>query len=228
MSAWSLRQVVESAVKACALVAGTYNAITMDLQTKLTELQRLEAETEKVRGEIYAATHPTAWAPKEYYTMFHILAGMILGIIGAGSSLLFNVIGSLVFGQHPLQLIRVYLTFPLGEAALTLDSGFALASGCCLYLATGAVYGIVFHLVMSRFFAESSAVKRFEVGTAMGVALWLINYYGVLSWLQPALFGGNWIVQLVPWWVAAITHLVFAWTLLLIDRWGHFEAYTPR
>lgn len=199
----------------------------MEANSKIAELHRLEEQAERLRSEIYAETHRKDWAPQGYYTLYHVLAGMILGVIGAGASLLFNVVGSLIFEQYPLQLIRVYLTFPLGEAALTLDSGFVLASGCFLYLCTGAAYGIGFHLVLSRFFAESNGGLRFVVATGMGVALWLINYYGILAWLQPALFGGNWIVTMVPWWVAVLTHLVFAWTMLAIDRWGHFEPYTP-
>jgi hypothetical protein len=200
----------------------------MDRSAKLAELHRVEGEAERIRAELYAETHPTAWAPKDYYTLFHILAGALLGLIGAGASLLFNVVGSLLVGQHPLEIIRIYLTFPLGEPALTIDSGAALAMGCCLYLATGAVYGIAFHLIISRYFNTTAGNKRFIAATVLGLALWLVNYYGVLSWLQPMLFGGNWIIALVPWWVAAVTHLVFAWTMLIIDQWGHFEPYTGR
>ena len=46
--------------------------------------------------------------------------GFLLGLLGAMASLLFNVIGSLVAGKNPLELIRIYLTFPLGEKALRL------------------------------------------------------------------------------------------------------------
>ena len=38
---------------------------------------------------------------------------------GVQDALLVNVIGSLAVGQHPLKLIQVYLTFPLGEKALS-------------------------------------------------------------------------------------------------------------
>jgi hypothetical protein len=41
----------------------------------------------------------------------------------------------------------------------------------------------------------------------------VVNFYLLLSWLQPLLFGGRWIAQLIPWWVAMITHLVFGWTV---------------
>ena len=196
--------------------------------SKLAELHRLELEAERLRSELHVDVAPTAWAPAGYYTAYHILAGSLLGLVGAGASLLFNVVGSLMVGQHALQIIRVYLTFPLGAAALTMDSGAALAIGCCLYLATGSAYGVAFHLILSKFFGSASAGKRFAAATVIGLALWLVNYYGILSWLQPALFGGNWIVQQVPVWVAAATHLVFAWTMLAIDQWGGFEPYSAK
>jgi hypothetical protein len=150
---------------------------------------------------------------------------MVLGFAAAGASLLFNIIASAMFGKHPLELIRVYLTFPLAEKALTLDSGFILAAGCCLYLGTGMIGGIPFHMILSRWFAGSSSGVRFLVATGLGLGVWIINYYAILSWLQPALIGGNWIVQTVPWYVAAATHLVFGWTMLLLDQWGRFVPY---
>ena len=38
------------------------------------------------------------------------------------------------------------------------------------------------------------------------------------------LFGGNWILTMIPFWVAALTHIVFALTMVFIGEWGHFEA----
>jgi hypothetical protein len=149
---------------------------------------------------------------------------MILGFFGAVSSLLFNVVGSALVSQHPLQLIKVYLTFPLGEEAIRMESGLALVIGCGLYLGTGMLFGILFHLVLTRFFSTHSRKKQFAITTLMGVGLWVVNYYALLSWLQPLLFGGSWIVSLIPWWVGALTHLVFAWTMLLIQDWGKFDA----
>jgi hypothetical protein len=145
--------------------------------------------------------------------------------MGATTSLLLNVVGSVLVGQHPLQLIRVYLTFPLGEAALSVDDGLTLAIGCCLYLGTGMLLGIPFHLVLSRMPPGSSFLNRFVVTSVLALAIWIINFYGALSWLQPMLFGGRWIVDLIPWWVAALTHLVFGWTMLIVEPFGRFIPY---
>jgi len=195
-----------------------------DLERIYEEARRLEAE---LAGE-EAARLKATWPPAGYYTPFHVLVGAMLGFVGASSSLLFNVVGSLLSNRHPLELIRVYLTFPLAEQALKMDSGVALGIGTCLYLVTGSGYGVLFHLVMSRWFPKAARGRRFAVATAIGLGLWIVNFYGVLSWLQPMVFGGNWIVRMVPFWVAASTHLVFAWTMLLIEQWGEFIPYSPR
>ncbi len=192
-------------------------------------LSELREEVARLEAQLAPpATTEPSWPPKTYYATYHLLAGMVLGLIGAASSLLFNIVGAAMVGKHPLELIRVYLTFPLGESALTLESGFALAAGCCLYLGTGMFGGIPFHMVLSRWFDRSPGSVRFVVTTVLAIGVWLINYYGVLAWLQPLLIGGNWIVEQVPILVAVLTHLVFGWTLLLVDHWGRFVPPTAR
>ena len=165
------------------------------------------------------------WPPDGYYMLWHILVGMMLGSIGALVSLAANVIGAPLFGERPLQLIRVYLTFPMGERALDAEQGMVVFVGCTLYLVTGALYGVFFHLLMSLFFSEATRSKRFLIGSLVGLGLWIVNFYLILSWLQPLLLGDNWIVRLVPFWVAALTHLAFAWTMLAGELWGQFEPY---
>lgn len=197
---------------------------SMDSDQKIAELRKLRAQVSALEGELASQSSTRAsWAPKTYYTTYHILAGLVLGLIGATASLMFNIVGSAMVGLHPLHLVRVYLTFPLGAKALEVESGFALAAGCCLYLGTGMFGGIPFHLILSRYFPKAKTIVRFMVATALGIGIWIINYYGIIAWLQPALIGGNWIVEQVPVLVAVSTHLVFAWTLLLVDQWGRFE-----
>jgi len=189
---------------------------------KRAELDRLRRQVAQLESDLAVGKGPSDWTPQGYYTTYHILAGMVLGLIAAAVSLIANVIGSAMFGKHPLELIRVYLTFPMGENALEMTSGFALAAGCCLYLATGMIGGIPFHMILSRYFDRSALAVRFAVATVLGLGVWIVNFYGVLSWLQPMLIGGNWIVEKVPWYVAAFTHLVFGWTMLAVDQWGRF------
>jgi len=171
------------------------------------------------------ATEGPDWPPNQYYLLWHVVIGMLLGGFGALVSLLANAAGAPLFGQPALQLVRVYLTFPMGERALVADQGLVLFVGCTLYIVTGALYGIGFHLIMSLRFADASRAKRFVIATMIGIGLWIINFYLILSWLQPVLLGGNWIVRLVPAWVGLSTHLVFAWAMLIGETWGRFEAH---
>lgn len=194
----------------------------MNREERTAELQRLRARIAELEAEAARDETTGQWPPTGYYTAYHLMAGMVLGLIAAAASLLFNIVGSALFGQHPLELIRVYLTFPMGESALTLDNGFALAAGCCLYLGTGMIGGIPFHMVLSRFFADSSWITRFLVCTVLGIGVWIVNFYLVLSWLQPMLVGGSWILNRIPIWVAVSTHLVFGWTMFAVDHWGRF------
>jgi hypothetical protein len=195
----------------------------MDRQAKERELDELRANVRALEREL--AKEEQVWPPRKYYTAYHVLAGFVLGMFGATTSLIFNIVGSLLVGQHPLQLIRVYLTFPLGEAALQTDDNLVLAIGCCLYLATGMALGIPFHYVLSRWLADSTFSTRLVLVSVLGLAVWLVNYYALLSWIQPLLFGGDWIVREIPGWVAAVTHLVFGWTMLLVHPLGLFVPY---
>jgi hypothetical protein len=86
---------------------------------------------------------PQAWQDPGYNAFHYAKVGLLLGILGGCTSLVANVIGSIVWSaisgvsEHPLRLIQVYLTFPLGESALSLNGGIVLALGCVLYLVTG-------------------------------------------------------------------------------------------
>lgn len=207
----------------------------METQSIEEEIQRLKqrvTELEQEKSEILPA--PDAWVPQGHYAAYEAAAGFMLGVFGAVVSLMFNVIGSVVAGKDPLQLIRVYLTFPLGEKALnltqaggqteTVPDGLILALGCCLYLGTGMLLGVPVYMAVNR--SGKGLVPRVAVGVAVSLAIWALNFYGVLSWLQPAFFGGNWITsgEYLPWWVAAATHAVFGATIAVLAPWGEFSS----
>lgn len=198
-----------------------------DLAAKRRRLAELKAEVARLEAEIRTA-ETQRWRGEGYYTAYYATAGFFLGMIAATTSLLVNVVGAPLAGKEPLELIRVYLTFPLGEKALELESGMALTIGCCLYVATGMLFGMVIHLILTRISngrLDYPLKSRLIVTTILGVALWIVNYYGILSWLQPLLFDGRWIVELVPIWVAAGTHLVFAWTMAFVYPLGVYRPY---
>ncbi len=190
------------------------------------ELERLHKRVAELESQVHSI-QPTTWKREQvpFYPTYLAWSGAILGMIGAVGSLLVNVIGSLAVGQHPLKLIQVYLTFPLGEKALAegLDTGIVVAIGCCLYILTGAVLAVPLQLILVRFFAGADVKVRLGVGTIAGLLLWLVNFYVLIAWLQPVLFHGNWIVEQVPPLIGALTHLVFAWIVAILSPWGTFE-----
>lgn len=208
-----------------------------NLQAILQELHELRTRVAQLEVEAEAATEletdriQPQWS-RGFYLTYYATAGFFLGMLAALASLAFNVVGSSLVGQHPLQLIKVYLTFGLGERALDpqLSDGLVLIIGCCLYIATGMFLGIPFQIILTRFANGGGLPARLAIASVVAIAIWLINFYLVLSWLQPMLFGGNWIVdpERLPVWVAVLTHLVFGWTMAIVYPLGKFEPYQAR
>jgi hypothetical protein len=200
-----------------------------DANAKRDELALLRARVEQLQSELSADTLVPQEALSRDYPAYYATVGFALGIFGAAASLLFNVIGSLIAGKNPLELVRVYLTFPLGGQALRLSEhagvrtyavgdGLIIAMGCTLYLATGMLLGVPVTLALAKLTPRGALASRLIVASLAALAIWAVNFYGILSWLQPMLFGGRWIVDnaRLPWWVAAATHLVFGWTIALL------------
>jgi hypothetical protein len=210
--------------------------VTVDVR-KVQELEELRDRVRELELQVESERTAGQWPPKGFYTEYYATTGFILGMFAAAISLLVNVIGAPIAGKSPLELIRIYLTFPLGDTALQLTTtgkdvtvigdGVILAIGCCLYLGTGMLLGIPFFVTLVRLTEGKSTVYRLIVATVLATALWAINFYGILSWLQPLLFGGNWITNpaILPTWVGLATHLVFGWTMALLYPWGRFQAY---
>jgi hypothetical protein len=172
--------------------------MTVDLR-KQQELEELRARLARLEAELAAEAGPGNWPPQGFYLEYYATTGFMLGIFGAMASLLVNVIGD----------------------------GVMLAIGCCLYLVTGMVLGVPFFVALVRFSDGKSLLYRLAVATVLSQVLWLFNFYALLSWIQPAVTGGNWITDpaVLPPWVASVTHLVFGWTLALMYPLGRFQPY---
>ncbi|MCA9081614.1 MAG: hypothetical protein KDA58_13710 [Planctomycetaceae bacterium] len=210
----------------------------MNIESKQQELAELKRRIEQLEAELSpggrASASATAdWPPKDLYTAYYLMVGGMLGIIGAIVSLMVNFVGAPAAGKSPAELVKVYLTFPFGERALDLSAengSLILVFGICLYIATGMLIGIPIYYGMVRMCGKDAPLgKRMIWGSIFSLLVWVVAFYGVLSWLQPLLFNGNWVTDpaVLPPWVAAGTHLVFGWTLALLYPWGQFTPYQP-
>ncbi len=168
--------------------------MAIDLEAKLQELEALKLKVEQLESEILTARSGPGWRATGYYSAYYATSGFLLGSLGAIVSLVFNLIGAPLAGKSPLELIRVYLTFPLGDKALQLTQGqnsFAvndrviIAFGFCLYLATGMLLGIPIYMALAKFAASGGVVKRLIVASIVSLLIWAVMFYGILSWLQP-------------------------------------------
>ena len=127
-------------------------------EAKQVELEQMRQRVAQLERELEGSS--ARWEATEFYTGYYATAGFVLGMFGAATSLLFNVVGSALVQEHPLKLIQIYLTFPLGERALELDGGLALTIGCCLYIATGMVLGVPFHVLRWSAMRSTSRPRR--------------------------------------------------------------------
>lgn len=207
-----------------------------DLEKMQQDVLRLRQQAAEIEAKLLQEAARRPFSLTGFYTMYYMTTGFLLGLIAAAISLLFNIVGATIAGKSPLELIRIYLTFPLGERALqvtgpervfAIDNGVVLAIGVCLYLGTGMLLGVPIHVILARTTAGRSTGVRIAVGILLGLAVWLVMFYGILSWLQPLVCGGNWITNndYLPWWVAASTHAVFGASMGLLYPLGQFVPY---
>lgn len=207
----------------------------MDLPSKQREFEELKRRVAQLEEELSEAQAVKPFRPQGFYAAYYATTGFLLGGVAAVAALGVNMLGAPLAGKHPLELIRIYLTFPLGERALqlaeggqggyALDDNLVIALGVCLYLGTGMLFGSIIQVVLARVAGRARLGARLVVASAVGLGLWLVNFYGVLSWLQPLLFHGNWITDphFLPVWVAAGTHLVFGWMMAVLYPLGEFK-----
>jgi hypothetical protein len=166
------------------------------------------------------------WPPAGFYLTFYIVAGTTIGIVGSVVSFLFHVVGSLLVHQDPLRFLRVYGTVFLGASALTTDDLNFFMLVAIVHFSVGAAAGAVFHVLVSRF-VPARTVVHLGLGVLYGLVMWLVNFYVVIAWLQPRLVGEAFVLQLMPAWIAALTHVIYGVTLGALQPLGRFVPYRP-
>jgi hypothetical protein len=155
-----------------------------------------------------------------------VLAGTIVSIYAALFTFAANVVGASIMGLNPFELLRVYATFFMGGSPIdgAPDIGVVLGMAMGLHLATAAIVGMPLYVVHDALFRRHGFKRRAVHGLWLGIVMWLVNYYALLSWLQPLtlrLIGAPgeaspFILQTMPPWVAALTHICFAEIVLLV------------
>ncbi len=186
-------------------------------------ISELEEQLGGSQARVEAVESP--WPPPGFYFTFYVVVGAILGVLGSLASFLFNVFGSLMIDQDPYRILRVFGTVFLGEEALTTANLNFFMLVAVVHFSVGALAGAVFHVVVNRYFPGKSWGWYIAAGAAYGVLMWIVNFYLVLTWLEPALVGQAFVLEHMPAWVAAATHIVFGVTLGLLQPLGHFTPY---
>jgi len=192
-----------------------------DVAQKRRELEELEARVRKNEREEL----DRYWFPQGFYTAYYILSGLVLGVIASWISLALNVAGAALVGEHPLEILRVYSTILGGAKTAEGSDAVVLMFALGVHTFTGAVCGAPIHVVYSRFFVAVSLGRRVLAGILLGIAMWLVNFYGVLVWLQPLLHHepSSYIVDHMPAWVAVLTHVAFTSSMLALQPLAIFN-----
>lgn len=201
-----------------------------EIEREIAAHRRAIAELESslrasAQAPAVGGAHP--WPPPGFYLTFYVVVGAILGVLGSLASFLFNVFGSLIVDQDPYRILRVYGTVFLGQEALTTDNLNFFMLVAVVHFSVGALAGAVFHVGLNRFFPNASGGMQIGLGAAYGVLMWIVNFYLVLWWLEPALVGRAYVLELMPVWVAALTHIVYGVTLGILQPLGRFTPYSP-
>jgi hypothetical protein len=189
------------------------------------EIEEHRAAIVRLEGQL-GGPLPAAWPPAGFYLTFYVVSGMMIGTLGSLTSFLFHIVGSLIVGQDPLFFLRVYGTVFLGAEALTTDDLNFFMLVAIVHFSVGAVAGAVYHVLINMFVPDRP-LTQIGLGALYGLLMWIVNFYFVLTWLQPRLVGQPYVLELMPAWVAAATHLVYGLTLGVLQPLGRFVPYRP-
>ena len=192
----------------------------------LHAIERHRAAISELEAQLAPEPATAGWPPSGFYLTFYVVAGTIIGILGSLTSFLFNVAGSLLVNQDPLYILRVYGTVFLGAKALTTEDLNFFMLVAIVHFSVGAIAGAVYH-VLVNLFVPDRPLTQIGLGALYGLLMWIVNFYFVLTWLQPRLVGAPYVLQLMPAWVAAATHLVYGLTLGVLQPLGRFVPYRP-
>ena len=155
---------------ACMASERSREQILREIEQHHQAIARLEEE---------AAQSPpvtAAWPPAGFYATYYLVAGLMLGTVGALNSFLFNVIGSFFVHQDPMYILRVFGTFFLGQEALTTDDLTFLMLVLLTHLSIGAAAGALFHMGLNLWWPNLRSFQLLVVAAGFGSSCgWLAS-----------------------------------------------------
>jgi hypothetical protein len=152
----------------------------------------------------------------KWRALYFATIGAFAGYLGSLAILGADIAGAKLMGFAPFMFLRYYATIRDGPAALLMTSRSFLLNAILMHLAVGSALGAVFVLLVS-----GRDIQRFThylaAGIGFGLCVWFINFYLLLSWIQPLVNGKSYILENIPWWVAAVTHALYGITIALVS-----------
>ena len=74
---------------------GTGPEMPAEINDRVAQLDQLRRQVAQLESDIAAGlSREPSWPPRTYYTAYHLLAGMVLGLIASAASLVFNIVGA--------------------------------------------------------------------------------------------------------------------------------------
>ena len=199
-------------------MARSRDEILADVDAHRLAISRLESELAE-GGE------SSSWPPAGFYLTYYVVAGATIGVLASLASFACHVIGAVITHRDPLLFLRVYGTVFLGARALSTDDLNFFMLVAIVHFSVGAMAGAVFLIFSTRFLPQQPTIQV-AIGAAYGLVMWALNFY-LISRFQPLIWGQNYVLQLMPAWVAAGTHLVYGLTLGMLQPLGRFVPYRP-
>ena len=133
------------------------------------------------------------------------LAGLVGGLIMAVVAMMVTAAMGMGIFETPAMIAGLVLG--PGAAGIT-----AVLVGFVVHMMFSAIFGVLFAAIVN-------GVTHEFVGTglALGIALWLVNFYAIASVLPSA----RMVAQSEPFWLALMTHALFGIsTGLLAKKWA--------
>jgi len=152
----------------------------------------------------------------KWRALYFATVGAFAGFLGSMAILGAEVIAARLMGFAPFMVLRFYATLHDGASALLMTNRNFLLDAIPMHLAFGSAIGAVFVLMVSKRNVQKFAAYL-AAGVGFGLCVWFLNFYLLLSWIQPLFNGKALIVESIPWWVAATTHVVYGLTIALVS-----------